>query len=234
MNRISITRTMRRLTTLFFGVSLTVCHLLSASEYSFKTLDKNAPDTLSASIRAELGSQAIQVLKADKPIYEIWLRKALPLKNAVSSPGQALNAVGQTTLMGAISVLKDERDYRDDEIYGGDYTIRFGLRPEDGNHLGTSDHLYFAVLIATQHDQDLGKIVKSRQLVKASSKESANDHPIIMSLYPVSKPGDDLPAITEPAHKHTALRLSLPTKSSDGTDGPALVFDLIIDGVAEF
>ena len=208
--------------------------LVVASEFSTKTLEKGAPSRLGDSIKAELSPTGIQILRKEKPIYELWLRKQLPLKTSVESAGKALNALGQTTLLGAIAILADERDYRDDELYAGVYTIRFGLRPEDGNHLGTSDHLYFAVLIDAKNDQELGKIVKSRQLVKASSKTSATDHPMILSIYPVSSSDSATPSVHEPAPEHEAIRLSIPAVSSDGSASDPIVFDLVVAGMADF
>ena len=207
---------------------------VSASEFSTKPLDKEAPSELGQSIKKELNPTGIQILRKDKPIYELWLRKQLPLKKAIETPGKALNALGQTSLLGAIAILADERDYRDDELYKGVYTIRFGLRPEDGNHLGTSDHLYFAVLIDAKNDQELGKIVKSRQLVKASSKTSATDHPMILSLYPVSSEDSATPSVHEPAPEHEAIRLSIPVTSPDGSATSSITFDLVVAGMADF
>lgn len=225
---------MNLLTCCSFALAEFVCLSLAADAFSVKSIKKSPPSSFSESIKSELGKTAVQVAKDGKPIYEVWLRKELPLKGAIDSPPRALNAVGQTSLLGAISVLTDERDYRDDELFSGDYTIRFGLRPEDGNHLGTSEHLYFAVLIEAKHDQELGKITKSKQLVKASSKSSANDHPVVLSLYPVGTGEAAGPSLHEPAPEHKALRLSLPTKSKDGGASPPIVFDLVIEGTADF
>ena len=208
--------------------------ILNASDYEVTLSDKAPPAGLGESIQDELAHKAILVLHKGKPMYEVWLRKSLLLKTTVSSPNRALNAIAQTTLLGAIRITNDERDYRDDELYEGLYTIRFGLRPEDGNHLGTSEHLFFAVLIDSKYDQELGKIVKSKQLVKASSKTSANDHPMILSLFPVASSSPTVPTVHEPAHQHQAVRLSLPAKNPDGSDAGSVVFDLVIEGMADF
>lgn len=214
---------------------LALCSMtLNASDFSVKALDKAPPSNLGESIKAELGTKGLVILKKDKPLYELWLRKELSLKSPVSSPAKALNGVPQASLLGAISVISDERDYRDDELYKGLYTIRFGLRPEDGNHLGTSEHLFFAVLIDAKNDQELGKIVKSKQLVKASSKTSPNDHPMILSLFPAGKSDSTVLSVHEPAPDHEAIRLSIPAKAEDGSDTGPVVFDLVVEGLADF
>jgi len=218
------------------SVCLAACACLSsaAGEFSVKSIEKEPPGSFSDSIKTELRGTAVQVAEGDKPIYEIWLRKELPLKGTIDSPLRALNAVGRTSLLGAISVLSDERDYRDDELFRGDYTIRFDLRPEDGNHLGTSEHLYFAVLVEAENDRDLGEIMKSKQLAKASSKSSVNEHPVILSLYPVDSGDPGEPTFHEPAPEHKALRLSILAKGADGGESQPIVFDLVIEGTADF
>jgi hypothetical protein len=207
---------------------------INASDFSVKPLDKAPPANLGESIKTELSDKALVILKNDKPLYELWLRKELALKTPITSPGKALTSIAQASLLGAITVVDDERDYRDDELYKGIYTIRFGLRPEDGNHLGTSEHLFFAVLIDAKNDQELGKIVKTKQLVKASSKTSATDHPMILSLFPVTKSDAVTPSVHEPAPAHEAIRLSIPAKSQDGSDAGSVVFDLVVAGMADF
>ncbi len=219
---------------LIAAITVSLLPVANASEFTIQSIEKEIPKALGESIKAELQDQAVQISKGDKPVYQIWLRKHVPLKTPSESSAKALNSLGQTTLLGAIAVIADERDYRDDELYQGVYTIRFGLRPEDGNHLGTSDHLYFAVLIDAKNDQDLGKIVKSRQLVKASSKTSATDHPMILSLFPVSSTDGEIPSVHEPAPEHEAIRLSLPATNPDGSTASPVVFDLIVAGMADF
>ncbi len=218
----------------FFCLAAFACLAAVAEPFVIKSIQKEPPDSFSESVRAKLTNTVIQVIHGGKTVYEIWLCKQLPLKRTVDSPLRALDAVGQTSLLGAVSVLTDERDYRDDELYHGDYTIRFGLRPEDGNHLGTSEHLYFAVLVAAEKDRELGKITKAKQLSKASSKSSPNEHPVILSIYPVNAAEILAPSLHEPAPDHKALRLSIPAKKHNNADAPPVVFDLVIKGTADF
>lgn len=230
INQKSLVRSTSLLSTLAAFCSV----LINASDFSVKPVEKAPPSNLGDSIKAELRNEALVILQKGKPIYELWLTKQLNLKTPITSSAKALTAVPQASLIGAITVIADERDYRDDELYKGVYTIRFGLRPEDGNHLGTSDHLFFAVLIDAKNDQELGKIVKSKQLVKASSKTSANDHPMILSLFPVKKSDAVTPSIHEPAPEHEAIRLSIPAKAEDGSDAGPVIFDLVVAGMADF
>ena len=81
-------------------------------------------------------------MQGDKPALEIWFRQEVPLKSKPSSASEALGAVGETTLMGAVAVNDTSlRDYKGNEIPKGIYTARFGLQPKDGDHLGTAELL---------------------------------------------------------------------------------------------
>jgi hypothetical protein len=67
----------------------------------------------------------------------------------------ALDQFIQPSLIGIVEVPEESRDYRDDELFKNVFTMRYGLRPDDGNHLGTSDYRHFAVLIPADQDQKL-------------------------------------------------------------------------------
>jgi len=99
-------------------------------------MEKEPPKDIDASIRAKLQSQAVQLLDGEKPAYEFWLCSEIPLQSKPASTAKALDAVKETTLLGAVSVATAKRDYRDDELPAGVYTMRFVLQPQDGDHLG--------------------------------------------------------------------------------------------------
>src|SRR4029077_5105042 len=113
------------------------------------------------------------------------LREAVPLKSKPASANEALGAIAETTLMGAVVVNDSSlRDYKDNEIPKGIYTARFALQPKDGDHLGTAEFDFFLVLIAAENDRDLGGIDKFRPMVKASGKSTSSGHPLVVSLRP--------------------------------------------------
>src|SRR5204863_6501495 len=123
-----------------------------AAALTLKVSDKEPPKELDGSIRTTLQSRAIQLLEGDKPAYEFWFRNEIPLPTKPASSEKALDAVKQATLLGAVSVPKALRDYRDNELAAGIYTMRFVLQPQDGNHLGTAEFAYFVALIPAKLD----------------------------------------------------------------------------------
>ena len=210
------------------SILLLAASFVSAADFAVKVTDKEPPKELDASIRGVLQSKAIQLLDGDKPAFELWLRKEVPLQAKPESAAKALEGIKQATLLGAVSLPASQRDYRDDEIPAGVYTTRFAFQPQDGNHLGTAEFSYFAVLTPVKLDTKLDGIADYKQLVKASSKETSTDHPIIISLRPPSAEAGDTPKIVEPAPEHKSILLKVPAKA--GADAAPLAFEIVFEG----
>lgn len=175
-----------------------------------KTSDAPPPKEIDASIQKLLQPKVIQLIDGGQPIYQFWLVKDLP-------GAKALDAIKPATLLGVVSVSKAQRDYRDDELGAGTYTMRFALQPQDGNHLGSSEFLTFAVLTPAKLDTKPDGITDYKSLVKASSKETSTDHPVILALRPTK---GDAVELVEPAPEHKSVRVKLPT----------LAFEIVYEG----
>lgn len=199
-----------------------------AADLALKVMAKEPPPELDASIRAVLQPQAIQLLEGDKPVFEFWLAKEAPIQSRPASVSEGLATLKQTTLLGAAAVHANRRDYKDNDLNTGVYTMRFALQPQDGNHLGTAEYPYFVVLTPPKYDSKLEGISDYKALVKASSKDTTSDHPVILSLRPVNAEAE-APALTEPAPEHKSVRVKVPAKAPGG-EKSALVFELVFEG----
>src|SRR5213594_76608 len=215
---------------LFAGMLLWIVALddSTAADLTLKVADKEPPKELGAALRAKLQSKAVQLLQGEKPVYEFWLSAEVPLESKPGSAAKALDTIKQAALLGAVSISGDKRDYRDDELHAGVYTMRFALQPQDGNHLGTSEYLYFTVLVPAKTDTKPDGITDYKALVKASSKETSTDHPVILSLRPALSAEGDLPKLNEPAPEHKSVRLKVPAKA--GGESTSLVFEVVYEG----
>ena len=212
---------------------ISACHAAVGADLSLKLVDKAPPAEVDPSIRQTLQSKAVQLLDGDKPAYEFWFRSELPLQSKPASPAEGLDAVKQATLLGAAVVSEPKRDYRDDGLPKGTYTMRFALQPQDGNHLGTAEFLYFAVLTPAKFDTKLDGIADYKALVKASSKETSSDHPVVLSLRPASSDEGEFPKLSEPASEHKSVRVKLPAKVADSDQKASIVFELVYEGVSK-
>ena len=204
---------------------------IRAAELTLKVADKEPPKELDASIRALLQSKAVQLLDGDKPVYEFWFCNEIPLQSKPETVGKGLDAVKQATLLGAVAVPKAKRDYRDDEVAANVYTLRFALQPQDGNHLGTAEFLYFAVLVPSKLDTKPDGITEYKRLVKTSARETTSDHPVILSLRPASSDAGDFPSLQQPVPDHRSVRVKVPAKA--GETKTSLVFEIVYQGMGK-
>jgi hypothetical protein len=200
-----------------------------AGDLTLKVADKEPPKELDASIRATLQSKAVQLLDGEKPAYEFWFCNEISLQSKPESAAKGLDALKQATLLGAVSVPKAKRDYRDDELAANVYTMRFALQPQDGNHSGTAEFLYFAVLVPAKLDTKPDGITEYKRLVKTSARETSTDHPVIMSLRPADSDTGELPRLQQPVPDHKSVRVRVPAKAGDTKT--SLVFEVVYQGV---
>ena len=114
----------------------------------------------------------------------------------------------------------------------GVYTMRYGLQPEDGNHLGTSPHPYFAILIPAERDQKLNGIADHDDMVDRSMEDTAGVHPYILAMQPLAEdaPGET-PAVGEGEHDWQYVVVELPG-TVDGNATPFKVA-IVFEGVGE-
>jgi hypothetical protein len=186
---------------------------LSAADLNLKVTELPPPKEVDPAIQNLLQPKAIQLADGDTPAFQFWLVKDVP-------EAKKLDTLQQAALLGVVSIPKSQRDYRDDEIAAGVYTMRFALQPQDGNHLGSSEFAYFAVLTPAKLDTRPDGIKTYKSLVKASSKETSTDHPMILSLRPTSSGKGDAPELVEPAPEHKSVRVKV----------SALAFEIVYEG----
>ena len=93
-----------------------------------------------------------------KPFADIWLRKSIP---ASSKPAGAKGVIqfpflAESELLGVIQLPGEGHDYRDQAIAKGIYTVRYGLQPVNGDHLGVSPFRRLFAAPARRQGQDPG------------------------------------------------------------------------------
>jgi hypothetical protein len=200
----------------------------SAADLAVVVVDKEPPKAISDPIRKLLLPTAVQVIEGTAPIYQLWFASEIPLKSKPVSADKALDTIAETTLVGAVTVGNGQRDYKDNEIAAGDYTMRFGLQPQDGDHLGTADSPYFVLLIPAAGDTQLNGFASTKAMAKVSGKDTASNHPVVLNLRSASAAGGELPKLNEPAPDHKSVRVQVPAKA--GADKTAIVFELVFKG----
>src|SRR5882762_1936311 len=98
--------------------------LANAADLALKVSDKEPPKELGDAIRQTLQPKAVLALDGDKPAFEFWFAKEVPLKSKPASLAKALDSLEPATLLGAVSVSAATQDYRDNELPASVYTLR--------------------------------------------------------------------------------------------------------------
>ena len=216
------------------GVLLASAQWTFAADFGLKTSETQPPESVSAEIAATLEPKAYEISKGDKILYRFWFGKSLQLAAKPESAGKGVEQFVQPSVIGLVEVLEEHRDYRDDELFENVFTIRYGIRPNDGNHLGSSDFRHFGVLVPVKQDTKLNGIDGYKPLVKASSLDTVSDHPVILSLRPVDGDEGTSASLQEPAPDHHALRVHASGAVDGNEERHPVVFDIVFEGYAEF
>ena len=174
---------------LFFAASA------SAQSYKAEMVNDPAPQELSAEVRGALSDSALRVSGPQVPICEIWLRKAIP---ASATPDQGLGiAFGQIadgTLVGAIRFPAASKDYRQQDIKAGVYTLRYALQPVNGNHQGTSPYRDFLLASPAAADTALATVT-GNTLYNLSRRATGTGHPSVWCLLAADSAPATLPGV---------------------------------------
>jgi hypothetical protein len=198
----------------------------AADDYRLETIDA-APEEFGSAIAERLSASGFKVASGKRTLCEIWPAKTWAVA-ADFEPTGAVNypfEVGE--LLGAIRFTRSGGDFRGQKIRKGAYTLRYGLQPQDGNHVGTSDTRDFVVLLPAADDTDAAPLDKEK-LFKESTNASGTAHPAILSLLSPNKDAKDLPRLVH--HESRELwAVDFAGKSAGGGAKP-IVAELVVVG----
>jgi hypothetical protein len=178
------------------------------------------PDAIAAPLRDLLAPDGSKVALGATTL-EFWWVRTLP----VSGP-PAWSHVAEGTLIGAVRVSGSFKEIRGKTVKAGTYTLRLGLQPQNGDHLGVSSFREYLLLSPASADTDPkplgfdGTVAIAKQTLGAS-------HPAALSLDP---PVATMAAGTAYTNEleHRGLVFAVPTAA-----GTPLKFGLILVGVIE-
>jgi len=171
------------------GLSLALVFLAalpaSAASHSIKVVDEAAPMEVAEAIRTLLSDKCVQLLDPKGELLaEVWFRKAWPAKatEAQIKNGLTYAEIPETTLVGALRVVKQWTDYRKQKIKPGVYTLRIAHQPMDGDHMGTAPYSDFCLTLPADSDKK-PDTMEVKTLHEISAK-STNNHPGVFLLFP--------------------------------------------------
>jgi hypothetical protein len=170
------------------GFAIICCTLppvaYAADTYKAQVLKEPPPQAAAAELRAELNGQGVRILDAEgKPFADIWLRKASPASEKPAGPKGAVQFpfLAEGEFLGVCEIAAECHDYRDQAIAKGVYTMRYGLQPVNGDHLGVSTYRDYALLLPTAKDKSLA-LPSHKQLEERSAESAGTSHPACFLL----------------------------------------------------
>ena len=155
----------------------------NGQDYSVEPID-SAPEAegVSEEIAELISDQGYRVKKgSSRTVCEIWFCKDLEIDPDFESSEERLYPFTPGQLMGVVSFRRRGKEFRDQTISKGWYTLRFGLQPVDGNHEGTSPTRDFLLLVDPSEDE-LPEPWDAEDLHKASANAAGSSHPAMMCL----------------------------------------------------
>ena len=186
------------------------------------------PDGIAPAISQKLAADGVRVVVNPATTLDFWWVSGLSLKPGANAASWM--DVEEGSLVGAVKIPADFRDIRGRIIKAGVYTLRYGIQPQNGDHLGVSPFRDFLLLSPVAVDQDPaprghdGTIEISKQSIGGS-------HPGVWSIDPPVASGAPMsPHKTELGHD--AVIMEVPVVR-DGKPAGSLKFGLVLIGKIE-
>jgi hypothetical protein len=186
------------------------------------------PEGLAQPVASLLAPGGVRVVAAKGPVtLDFWWVSALPMKDG-STLGWS--DVEEGTLVGAVNISADFRDIRGRIIKAGLYTLRYGIQPQNGDHLGVSPFRDFLLVSPAAVDKDPaphgheGTIELSKQAIGGS-------HPGVLSIDPPVANGAAL-SMHKTELDHDAVIVEVPVTRS-GKPAGTMKFGIVLVGRIE-
>ncbi|HEV3342301.1 MAG TPA: hypothetical protein VG125_18170, partial [Pirellulales bacterium] len=153
----------------------------AADDYRVEALSAAPPaGEFAPAIAEQLSANGFKVVTGQgRALCEVWPAKSWQTAGDFKSSGAVNYPFEFGQLLGVIRFARSGGDFRGQKIRKGAYTMRYGLQPQDGNHVGTSDTRDFVVLVPAADDGD-PKPVEKEKLFKESTGASGTAHPAIL------------------------------------------------------
>jgi hypothetical protein len=208
----------------FAIAAVAIVAVATASAQSIVTpLPEKPPSQLAPMMAAALQPAGVKAIVSGATL-DIWWAQAI----ALSGDGPGWSTVESGTLVGAIRVTGPFKEIRGKVVQPGVYTLRYGLQPQNGDHLGISTFREFLVISPASADTD-PKVLGFDGVVALSKQVIGTSHPAGLSI----DPPEDAPGAVLSSYKnefgHEGIIFEVP-RSQGGKPAGTVKFGLIVSG----
>ena len=193
------------------------------------TAHNNAPPSgLATPVLEQIAAKGITVKIEKGPVADFWFVKSLKAGGAGATV--AWSDVPEGSLVGAVRLSADYRDIRSRVVKAGVYTLRYGIQPDNGDHLGVSPFRDFLLLSPAAGDPDPAP--KGHDgTIELSKASVGGSHPGVWSIDP-----PDAKAAALQLYKtdlgHDAVIVEVPVERG-GKPAGTLRFGIVLIGKIE-
>ena len=184
---------------------------------SYKVENAGAPPAaqLSKTLQDALDSQGARVVSDQgSALLEVWVAKTVATNAGAGASSDFLfPALSEGEFVGVLHFPGPGADFRGQAIKPGFYTLRYGLIPQDGNHMGVNPTRDAFVLCPANADSDITTAIKFDDLVKLSRQAAGTPHPAFLVGAPVN--GSTFPAVAKDDQDHWNLQVKLHGSGGD-------------------
>jgi hypothetical protein len=206
-------------------VALAFVALVTAqASISAQKHNEAVPDALATGVKAALADGGVRAVVSSATL-DFWFVKAVALRPESSSASWA--AVDEGTLVGAVRIGADFRDIRGRLMKPGVYTLRYGIQPQNGDHLGVSPFREFLLLVPAAIDTDPAPRGHD-PTIELSIKSVGGSHPAVWSIDPPAATANPLTIHTTELN-HSAVIVEVPV-SRDAKSVGTMKFGIVLIG----
>lgn len=164
------------------------------------------PKEVAPAVQKTLDPTCYSVTLEGKEMLHLWVRANVPTNSTEELP--AYNTLEEGTLLGVLELKSEEMtDFRDQKLYPGVFTLRLGVHPQDGNHMGIAAFPEFLCLCAVATDLKPDPVPHD-DLMKLSKEAAASGHPLAFFMEPFfEKPKQKFPAVTTNQSSHILMNV---------------------------
>ncbi|WP_165253160.1 hypothetical protein [Paludisphaera soli] len=221
---------LRFLAVLALGMASTAA---AQDAYKLEKLADAPPAELAPAIKETLQAGGHRVLDGQgAPLVDVWLRKATPASGAPDGPKGAIlyPVLAEGELIGVAKYAAEGYDYRDQSIVPGVYTLRYGLQPVNGDHLGVSVNRDYVLLVLAAKDTDAA-VLDRKKLEKQSAEAVGTTHPGVLLLLAAPEKLPEGPTMIHDEGLNTwGAILTLPLQVEGQADAVPLPLQLTVVG----
>ncbi|HUP25704.1 MAG TPA: hypothetical protein VNB06_22530 [Thermoanaerobaculia bacterium] len=169
-------------------VAATATPLASETGFTVETVTEapaGLPDWLAPLLRTE----GLRVSGPSGAMGVFWLRETMPARDPTGELGIDFGHLPTGALVGLLELTSPWSDYRRLPIPAGRYTLRYGVQPADGDHMGQTYFRDFLMLVPLDDDAFAPEGgIDQEPVAEAAKKSTGTAHPGVMALYQIYDP----------------------------------------------